>query len=254
MLRQLLYSGDIKTTIIILLLEIPVIMISLSLHELAHGYAAYKCGDGTAKAFGRLTLNPMKHLDVMGTLFMFLFGFGWAKPVPVNMRNMRKPKRDMALVSLAGPVSNLLLSFVFAAVYMFMWKFSAEEAVSGIFLEELSPVGIITLISYLGIILNIGLAMFNLIPIPPLDGSNILLSLLPQRLAVKYVEIRHYTQYIYLGVVALSWISPSLFDLLFTPFDWLCEMVSLLVCLPFKLLFTGVDGGFIYELATWFVR
>ncbi len=253
MLRDILFSGDIKNTIIILLLEIPVIMISLSLHELAHAYTAYKCGDSTAKAFGRLTFNPIKHLDLIGTLFLFLFGFGWAKPVPVNMRNMRKPKRDMALVSLAGPVTNLVLAFLFGAVYMLMWKASPWDAAAGIFMEELSAVGIVSIIAYLGMIINVGYAMFNLIPIPPLDGSNILLSVLPQRLAVRYVGIRHYTHYIYLAIIALSWVSPRLLDILLTPFHWLCETVSMLICLPFKLLFTGEMGTAVYETATWFL-
>lgn len=254
MLRQILFSGDIKTTVLVLLLEIPVIMISLSLHELSHGYVAYRCGDGTAKAFGRLTLNPIKHLDVLGTLFMFLFGFGWAKPVPVNTRNLRKPKRDMALVSLAGPVSNLLLGFIFAGVYMAMWRVSAVDAHYGMLFEKGSLVGVVTVVAYLGMILNVGLALFNLIPLPPLDGSNVLISLLPQRLAARYVNVRHYTQYIYLGVVVLSWAAPKLFNYLFTPFNWLCENISFLFCLPFKLLFEGEVWGVIFKAATWFAR
>lgn len=233
MLRQLLYSGDVKYTIMILLLELPVIMLSLSLHEFAHGYVAYKCGDGTAKAFGRLTLNPIKHLDILGTLFMFLFGFGWAKPVPVTVRNLRNPKRDMALVSLAGPVSNLLLALVFSAVYAFSWWVLKDDVTA----SGLTVVSAVRIMAYLGVILNVGLALFNLIPLPPLDGSNILLSLLPQRLAVKYVQIRHYTQYIYLGVVALSWLAPKVFDLIFAPFDWLCWNVTYVILLPFDTLF-----------------
>lgn len=224
MLRQLFASGDIKTTIIIILLEIPVIMLSLSLHETAHGYVAYKCGDGTAKAFGRLTLNPAKHLDFVGTLFMFLFGFGWAKPVPVNTRNLRKPKRDIALVSIAGPVSNLLLALVFAAAYVAMMFFAAVNgSFADLFSQNPNATSVIFMMLYLGIVLNVGLAIFNLIPLPPLDGSNVLLSLLPQSLAVRYVKVRNYTQYIYLGIVALSWFTPELFNLLFTPFDWICS-------------------------------
>ncbi len=237
MLRQLLYSGDIKATILILLLEIPVIMLSLSLHETAHGYVAYKLGDGTAKAFGRLTLNPAKHLDLIGTLFMFLFGFGWAKPVPVNTRNLRHPKRDMALVSLAGPLSNLLLALVFALVYIAMWRFFPNEAMEGLELREASAAGIATVMCYLGLIINVGYAVFNLIPIPPLDGSNILIGILPQRIAFKYVGIRHYTRYIYLAVIVISWALPNLFDLLFMPFDWLCEKLVWLFCTPFQHLF-----------------
>lgn len=252
MLRHILFSDDIKTTVLVLLLNIPVVMISLSLHETAHGYVAYKCGDGTAKAFGRLTLNPIKHLDFLGTIFMFLFGFGWAKPVPVVTRNLRKPKRDMALVSLAGPVSNLLLALVFAAIYMVFWRFFSEDAYYGIQFEKLSAAGLITLVSYLGMSVNVGYALFNLIPLPPLDGSNVLITLLPPRVAARYVNVRHYTRYIYLGVIVISWASPTLFGYLFAPFYWLCENISLLLCMPFKLMFTGEFLGHIFKLATWF--
>ncbi len=237
MIRPLLNGGDTRTTIIVLLLEIPVIMLSLALHELAHGYTAYRRGDGTAKAFGRLTLNPIKHLDPLGTIFMFLFGYGWAKPVPVNTRNLRKPKRDIALVSLAGPVSNLLLAFIFAGVYTLMWEIAPFDVYHGMSFEQVSVAGIVALMSLLGLIINVSLAMFNLIPIPPLDGSNILLSLLPQRLAVRYVEIRRYTQYIYLGVVAISWAAPKLYSFMFAPFHWLCNTLVQLFCKPFELLF-----------------
>ena len=236
MIRPLLTGGDARATIITLLLGLPIIMLSLSLHELSHGFVAYKLGDGTAKAFGRLTLNPIKHLDPLGTVFMVFFGYGWAKPVPVNSRNLKKPKRDIALVSLAGPVSNILLAFVFAGIYVLMWSLFPEEVYFGLALKKASVTGIITLMSRLGIIYNVGLAIFNLIPLPPLDGSNILVSILPQKSAVKYLEVRKYTRYIFLGLVALSWAAPTLYSKLFVPFYWLCDNLIWLLCKPFELL------------------
>ena len=98
-------QNDPRATLIALLYQIPAVLIALTLHELAHGYAALKCGDPTAQMMGRLSFNPLRHLDPMGTLFMFLFGFGWAKPVPVDPRNFKKPKLGMALVALMGPVA-----------------------------------------------------------------------------------------------------------------------------------------------------
>ena len=101
-----------------ILMLIPIILISLTFHEYAHAYAAYKCGDNTAKAFGRLTLNPISHLDLVGTLMMFFVGFGWAKPVPINTRNFNKPRRDLFIVSIAGVVTNLILA-LFGVLIMF---------------------------------------------------------------------------------------------------------------------------------------
>jgi Zn-dependent protease len=103
------------------LLRIPIVLIALSVHECAHGYAAYKMGDPTAKAFGRLTLNPIKHLDLFGTISMFLFGFGWAKPVPVNTRRFNYPKRGMAITAIAGPLSNVFLAFIGAILYSILY-------------------------------------------------------------------------------------------------------------------------------------
>ena len=116
MLRYLIVNGGSGSSnyIVSFLLCLPVMFLSLSLHETAHGFAAYKLGDPTAKNLGRLTLNPFKHLDPIGFLCMMLAGFGWAKPVPINSRNFKKPRRDIAISSIAGPVSNLLLAFVFA--------------------------------------------------------------------------------------------------------------------------------------------
>ncbi len=253
MFRQFLNSADLKLTILIFLLEIPIIMLSLSLHETAHGYVAYRRGDGTARAFGRLTLNPIKHFDLIGAIFMFLFGFGWAKPVPVTVRNLRNPRRDMALIAFAGPATNLMLAFVFTAAYMLLWRFFPQEAFDGITFTKGSAIGTVTIMCYLGIILNVGLAMFNLIPLPPLDGANILLFILPKHLAARYAGIGRYIRYIYLAVVALSWFAPRVFNLLFAPLDWISENLALLFCLPYKLMFIG-GNEILYEYAIGFIK
>ena len=114
MFRYMLGGGDFSSYLISLLLSLPIVFLALSLHESAHGYVAYKLGDPTARNLGRITLNPFKHLNFLGTLCMLLAGFGWANPVPINTRYFKKPRRDMALSALAGPVSNLALAMIFA--------------------------------------------------------------------------------------------------------------------------------------------
>ncbi|KPJ97869.1 MAG: hypothetical protein AMJ60_10050 [Desulfobacterales bacterium SG8_35] len=136
------------------------LLYSIIFHELAHGWVAYRLGDPTAKSLGRLSLNPLKHLDPMGTMMLFLFGFGWAKPVPVNFHHLRDRRKGMILVSAAGIVTNMLLAFL--ALFLFR-------------LLSLSPSGIAAQLLYFFARINIILAAFNLIPLPPLDGSKILM-------------------------------------------------------------------------------
>ena len=118
MLLDLLTANDPKQLIISILLTVPIVMISLSVHEAAHAYIAYKMGDPTARNLGRLTINPMKHLDLVGSLMMLFVGYGWAKPVPINTRYFKNPKKGMALTALAGPVSNLILAFIGLICYV----------------------------------------------------------------------------------------------------------------------------------------
>ena len=181
------------------LLIIPGLLLALIIHELAHGWVAWKLGDPTAKNSGRLTLNPLAHLDLAGTAMLLLIGFGWAKPVPVNMSNFKKPRRDMALTALAGPASNFLLALTGALLWGLVIRFAPESTEAGLGFFDVMSMGLMYFM-----LINIGLGLFNLIPIPPLDGSNIVACLLPPALASKYVGLRRYTQFIYYGLILLS--------------------------------------------------
>lgn len=161
---------------------------AVTFHELAHGWIAYKLGDPTAKAAGRLTLNPLKHLDVLGTIVFFVTRMiGWAKPVPVNPFNFKNPKRDMAWVALAGPAMNLLLAAGFTVLLKLLVLIPVTGSSS--LLRILMP---LALMCKAGIIINVGLAIFNIIPIPPLDGSKILEGMLPVNAALRYAKIERY--------------------------------------------------------------
>lgn len=176
------------------LISLPAVLIALSFHEFAHGFVSWKLGDPTAKSLGRLTLNPIKHLDPIGFLCLTFFGFGWAKPVPVNARYYKNPRVGMALTASAGPLMNLLLGFFGVAFYMlfFMIPMSSDFLIS--FRSVLLEMTVIFCN------LNICLAIFNLIPIPPLDGSRIAFIFLPSKW---YFGIMKYEQYIYIGLVLL---------------------------------------------------
>lgn len=158
---------------------IPILLLSLTVHEFSHALVAYYLGDPTPKWSGRLTLNPIKHLDFFGTLTLFLTqAIGWAKPVPINPHYFQNFWRDMALVSLAGPSSNIILAIIMGLFYHFFYFFSLKFN----FLEPLA------VMSYLGVRINIGLGVFNLLPIPPLDGSKVLVKFLPREFRYRYLS------------------------------------------------------------------
>lgn len=164
------------TALFYLLLSIPGVLVAITFHEFAHGFVAYKLGDNTAKNEGRLSLNPFDHLDPLGTAMMIFAGFGWGKPVNVNPRNYTRKismEKGEALVSLAGPVMNFLLAMVFAIIYYAIYRFVGKEFI------KTTVGGIVMLLISSTVAINMGLGIFNLIPLPPLDGSKIIMPVLP---------------------------------------------------------------------------
>lgn len=191
-------EGDFLTLLLSAIFIAVIVLIALSAHEFAHGFVAYKLGDPTARNLGRLTMNPAKHLDPMGTISMLLFGFGWAKPVPINTRYFRKPKRDMALSALAGPAMNLIISFVSLLVYVILNVIFANVSFQSAFLYNIVLYSV--LFFYDMHQLNLYLAVFNMLPVPPLDGSRILFIILPDRL---YFGVMRYERYISMAIMIL---------------------------------------------------
>jgi Zn-dependent protease len=171
-----------------ILVKIPVLLFALTVHEYAHGKAAYSLGDPTAKLAGRLTLNPLSHIDPLGAIALFLFNFGWAKPVPVNTAYFRERRKDIILMSLSGPLANIAAAFV-----------------TGIFIRYfLLPSEIYLKVLLYLLLMNLGLGLFNLIPLPPLDGSHVLENLLPDDWAARYRSVGRYGPLILLGIVLLD--------------------------------------------------
>lgn len=192
-----------------ILLIIP-LLYSIIFHELAHGWVASKMGDSTAKWLGRLSLNPLKHLDPVGTLMLFFFGFGWAKPVPVNFNNLNDPRKGLILVSAAGIVANTILAFI----ALFLLR-----------ILNPSPFGAVsTFLIYMAQI-NIMLAAFNLIPIPPLDGSKILMGFSSAQFQYSLARLEPYGFFIIIGLLYLGILNP-----LISLFEWIiASIISLLL-------------------------
>ena len=181
------------------ILAVP-LLLALTCHELAHGLAAYALGDPTAKRAGRLTLNPLRHLDPLGTLVFFIANIGWAKPVPVDARYFKNPLKGMLLVAMAGPGTNFLLAALFAALYHPLLPLALEHETS-LLGKVLVP---LTLITQAGVFVNLVLGAFNLLPIPPLDGSNIVAGLLPKRVAYRYLSFGRYGIFVLLALILAS--------------------------------------------------
>ena len=183
-----------------ILLSAPGVLIAITFHEFAHGYAAYKLGDNTAKSQGRLSLNPLAHLDPIGTLMLLVAGFGWGKPVQVDPRNYTRKismEKGEAIVSAAGPLMNFLLALIFTIIYCAIYKFASLSFMS-------SKIGEIIMLLISSIIsINIGLGVFNLIPLPPLDGSKIIMPFLPYKAKQFFIN----NEQIFYIVFVLLWIT-----------------------------------------------
>jgi Zn-dependent protease len=181
---------DIQT----LLLIAPAILSALAFHEYAHAYVAYRYGDDTAKQKGRLTLNPLAHLDPFGTIMIFLVHFGWAKPVPVDPHKLKNPKKDMLWISAAGPLSNMILALV-SGLLLRLILFIAGAP------DKHSIVGLLVFMVYMSLQINLALAIFNVLPIAPLDGSKILFGLLPTKYEPAIYFLQRYGPFILIGFI-----------------------------------------------------
>lgn len=213
-ISSFLRGESVKVLIANILLSIPVILFALSAHEAAHGFVANKCGDPTAKNLGRISLNPLKHLDPLGTLCMLLVGYGWAKPVPIDPRNFKNPKRGMALSAVAGPLANLILGFLNVVLVglsyaLFIFAGNQDAPMFVVYLLYL-----LFILFKLGAIYNFVFAIFNLIPLPPFDGSRILYAVLPEKWyfgVMKYERtIMVITLFTFLALSRFGWSPVSL--------------------------------------------
>jgi Zn-dependent protease len=201
------------------------VLFAITVHEVAHGWIASKLGDKTALLMGRLTLNPLKHIDLVGTilvpavlLFLGGFIFGWAKPVPVNWQNLNHPKRDMAFVAIAGPLSNLVMALIWAGI---------AKLATMLVLHGFSWALAIRYMGSAGILINLMLMYLNIIPIPPLDGSRVVSSLLPNRFAIKYDRIEPFGFFILLILLALGALSFILIPPVFITQSWIYSLFHL---------------------------
>lgn len=213
-----------------LLLLMAAVLICIMIHEVSHGLAAYLLGDPTAKAQHRLSLNPLRHIDPLGALMMLLVGFGWAKPVPVDMRYFKKPKSGMAITALAGPVSNFLLAYAaLLLAYLVLGIMAVTQAVTSGF-----AMGLVDFCSLIAR-LSIGLGVFNLIPFPPLDGSKVVGAFLPDRI---YGKILHYEFAGMFILMALLWLG-VLDGPLYAVRSWISQLLLSLARWPYDLI-TGI--------------
>lgn len=205
--------------------SIPVLL-AITLHEAAHAWVASRCGDTTAKMYGRLSINPLRHIDMIGTIVFplligvlthFQFIFGWAKPVPINWSRLHKPRLDTALVAAAGPLSNIIMALLWALCLKLSLMFHPDQSNTALFL---------CLASQAGILINLVLAFLNLIPIPPLDGSRVVASLLPPRLSYQYSKIEPYGFFILIALVFTGVLNRLLQPVLTWSIQWITPLLQ----------------------------
>lgn len=198
-----------------ILFTLPGIIIGMTIHEFSHGFAAYKLGDKTAKAEGRLSLNPLRHLDPVGILTLIIFRFGWAKPVNVSTAGFKNPKVDMALTAAAGPLSNLITAFVFTIAFVPLLLLQ-HSAAAGVLQEIVANI----------IIINLSLGFFNMLPLPPLDGSKILGAFLPDNLYMKYLSLEKIGVVVLLGLIFFGVTGKIISPLINATFQGMYSIVS----------------------------
>lgn len=232
----MLYKVYMENFILKLSIMLVPALFAITCHEVSHGYVASRFGDQTARSLGRLTLNPIKHLDIIGTLMIFLVGIGWAKPVPVDFRNLRNPKKDMIWVAAAGPATNFILA-AFSALLLrglaFIERFSSAYLGSELFIQPLS------LMLAFSLYVNLLLCIFNLIPVPPLDGGRVLVGILPHRQAAAYSRIEPYGMIIIIVLVFFT----KIFNYILAP----------LLDLGIRLL-AGPQSALVYNVTSFLMR
>ena len=224
-----LFNGN--ATILDLLIWVFCFLLCITVHEVAHGFAAYKLGDQTAKNMGRLTLNPIPHIDPIGGLALLFFGFGWAKPVPVNANNFTRKvtmRTGMAITAFAGPLSNFIFAFVSMFTLFLLFRLDVIPAVNLFFLVPGTVQHTIVLALQILISMNLGLAVFNLIPLPPLDGSHLLATFLPNRALFQYQKIARYGFIILILALNFGPLSNFLVFIInhiWTFYEWLIRLI-----------------------------
>lgn len=223
---QTIMDGFDFTYLLGILMGVIPSLICITLHELSHGLVAYSLGDDTAYTRGRLSLNPLKHLDPMGLLMMIVFHVGWAKPVPVNMYRFKNPKRGMAVTALAGPLSNILISVVFLFLYGLFYLPLGKSQLGSYFLS------MIELTAYI----SIGLAVFNLLPVPPLDGSKILFSLISDENYYKLMRYERYGSILMFALVATGILGKPLSSLISSIYSFLVPVAQFALDIMVKFL------------------
>ena len=223
---KMLFSGSVDPAVFLALVlsRVFVVFFCMPIHESAHAWMAAKMGDNTSKNLGRITLNPFAHLDLFGTIMIFLFGIGYAKPVTVRERNFKDPKKGMALTALAGPASNLLMAFIFSWIYYIFLFFTMRS--------DSAAIQLVQLFFYYAFYVNVSLAVFNLLPIPPLDGSKVLAMIIPTKYYFKYLQ---YERYVIIGLLVLLFTG-----ILDTPISFLSDLVSSVISFIPRLVFAAL--------------